>query len=188
MVGDCSQPAGVYLTAVDHDERKDQAMLTAGEFCNRHVVFVHADEPVTVVAQLMREHHVGSVVVVAERAGGRVPLGIVTDRDIAVSLVAVSPERTMTALVSEIVSDKLVVAHDHESVYEVMLHMRGHGVRRMPVVNDAGLLQGIIVLDDLMSYVAEQMSQLVALLEREQSQEERELKAPVRGLDPHLRH
>jgi len=146
-------------------------MLTAGEFCNRHVVFALADEPVTTAARLMREHHVGSVVVVAERAEGRVPVGLLTDRDIVVGLVAVSPERLMNTLVRDLARREPVVASVEESVYEVMLRMRGHGVRRVPVVDAGGILQGIIVFDDLVEYVAEQMSKLVALIEREQSKE-----------------
>ncbi len=64
--------------------------MAVGEICNREVVIAEKTLSVVDAAQLMRTHHVGDLVVVEERAGRRLPVGIVTDRDIVVEVVAVS--------------------------------------------------------------------------------------------------
>ncbi len=62
--------------------------MAIGEICNREVVFVRRQTPVDEAARLMREHHVGDVVVVTDETGRRKPIGIVTDRDVVVEVVA----------------------------------------------------------------------------------------------------
>lgn len=153
-------------------------MLTAGEFCNRDVVIAERAEPVTEIARRMRDHHVGSVVVVEERREGRVPVGILTDRDIVVSLVAIDPARVAVACVDELLVGPLVSAQTDDDLYDVLMRMRGYGIRRLPVVDAAGVLQGLIAFDDLVEHVAEQLSKLVALLSREGAREH-ELKPPL---------
>jgi len=68
--------------------------MQAGEICNREVIVVERGVSVRKAASLMRQYHVGDLVVVEERAGTRVPVGILTDRDIAIVVVAmgVDPE------------------------------------------------------------------------------------------------
>ena len=56
--------------------------MPIGEICNRDVVVVQRNESALEAAKLMRHHHVGDVVVVEERGGLRVPVGLVTDRDL----------------------------------------------------------------------------------------------------------
>lgn len=138
-------------------------MLTAGEFCNREVVIAFRDEPVAEVARLMRDQRVGSIVVVEERADGRVPIGLVTDRDIVVRLVATEPVLLSQTPVREILSEKLVTVREEEDLADVLARMRSHGIRRVPVVDRAGLLQGIIASDDLLSHLAEELSRLAGL-------------------------
>src|SRR3990172_12628772 len=62
--------------------------MNVGEICNRIVMFAYRGTSLTDAARLMREHHVGSLVVVDETAQGRVPVGMLTDRDIVVAAVA----------------------------------------------------------------------------------------------------
>ncbi len=146
-------------------------MLTAGEFCDRDVVIALRHERVTEVARRMRDHHVGSVIVVDERADGRVPVGVLTDRDIVVGLVAVDPSYLDRAQVADLLSGKLVSAREHEDPVDVMARMRGHGVRRLPVVDANGLLQGLITFDDLVDYIAEELSRMAAILRRQHDKE-----------------
>src|SRR3990172_5678775 len=77
-------PAGRAYMAHGHAE----ADMNAGELCNREVVFAYRNTPLVEAARLMREHHVGSLVVVVDRLSERVPVGILTDRDIVVAVVA----------------------------------------------------------------------------------------------------
>lgn len=149
-------------------------MLTAGEFCNRDVVFATAEESVVEIAKRMRELHVGSVIVVEERGAGRVPIGVLTDRDIVVGLVALAPSYVERATVRDVLVEKLITAQESENVYDVMALMRSHGVRRLPIVNAQHVLQGIIAFDDLVAHVAEELGTLASLLRREQERERRQ--------------
>jgi CBS domain-containing protein len=151
--------------------REEELMLTAGEFCNRQVEIGYANEPVHELARRMRDGHVGTIIIVEERSEGRVPMGIVTDRDIVVGVVAVVPERVQTVLVQDLQTGPLVVAREDESLYEVVSRMRAQGVRRLPIVDASGVLQGIIAFDDLIEHVADEMGKLASLIERGQTQE-----------------
>lgn len=142
-------------------------MLTAGEFCNREVVIGQEQEHVTEIARRMREHHVGSVVIVEQSAQGRRPIGVLTDRDIVLGLVAVDPSYLERAIVKDLLPGKLVTVREDASLYEVIVRMRSHGIRRLPVVSAAGTLVGIIAFDDLLGHLAEELQRLGALIERE---------------------
>jgi CBS domain-containing protein len=113
----------------------------------------------------MRHHHVGDVVVVEERGGRYFPIGILTDRDLVVEVLAsdVTPE---TLLVGDVMSIELVSAKEDESVLDAIKRMRDKGVRRMPVVSADGALEGIITMDDLLDLIAEQLADLVAMVGR----------------------
>jgi len=144
--------------------------VAIGEICNREVVFARENESVLSAALLMREHHVGSLVVIAESAGMRVPIGILTDRDIAVGVVALGldPEATV---VGAVMSPEVVVERENAGVAETVALMRQKGLRRLPVVDRAGGLVGLIAADDLLELLAEEMSGLAAVVAREQRRE-----------------
>ena len=80
--------------------------MSVGEICNREVIIVHRDETVQEAAKLMRQHHVGDVVVVDDRNGVRVPVGIVTDRDVVVEIVATELDQA-TMTVGDIMAQEL---------------------------------------------------------------------------------
>ncbi|MDH3286882.1 MAG: CBS domain-containing protein [Betaproteobacteria bacterium] len=146
-------------------------MTTIGGICSRDVVFTTRDTTVSAGAKLMREHHVGSIVVVEQMNGGkRLPLGIVTDRDIVVEVVA--PELdTETITVGDIMTTELVTARESEGLLETMEIMRYKGVRRIPVVDSAGQLIGIASIDDLLEVLAEEMTELAKIVTRERVHE-----------------
>jgi CBS domain-containing protein len=164
-------------------------MITAGEFCNRDVVIATPNERVVELAQRMRDHHVGSIVVVEARGLERVPIGVVTDRDIVVGLVAVEPSYLERALVGDVLGRKLVSIGEEADLYEVMARMRIHGIRRIPVVDQAGVLQGIIAFDDLLEHIALQLHRLSSLLERESDVERKQRPSVAEGpeVSPRLR-
>jgi CBS domain-containing protein len=119
---------------------------------------------------LMRKHHVGTVVVIKEKAGKVLPLGIVTDRDIVLEVVASQVAPGMVT-VGEIMTETLVTAREDEGVYEGLERMRSQGIRRMPVVDKSGGLVGIVTLDDLLDILAEEMTEIVKTISREQYRE-----------------
>lgn len=146
-------------------------MMNIGELCNREVVIVRKDETLGEAAMRMRTHHVGDLVVVETRAGLRIPVGVLTDRDIVIGALTVDVERFASRRVGDLVVRKVVTGREDTSVLEALKCMRGHGVRRLPVVDDRQSLVGIVVFDDLIELVAEQMNDLVQLLRNEQRQE-----------------
>ena len=144
--------------------------MAIGEICCRDVVIAQAEETVLDAAKLMREHHVGNVVVVEEREGKRVPVGIVTDRDVVVEIVA--PELDPATLtIGDIMQPGLAAIDEGTGVFEIIEFMRSKGVRRMPVVAADGALVGIVTLDDLVALLAEEFYELSAVLRKEQRQE-----------------
>jgi CBS domain-containing protein len=144
--------------------------MPVSEICNREVIIVQRDATVQEAARLMRQHHVGDVVVVEERKGVRVPVGIVTDRDLVVEIMA--PDLLQSVItVGDIMAEKLVTVKDSTGVYEAIKYMRGEGVRRLPVVDSKGGLVGILTLDDLLELLAEELLELSKLVKHEQKKE-----------------
>lgn len=138
--------------------------------CNREVVIVGKSDTLLEVAKLMREYHVGTVVAVEERNGHRYPIGIVTDRDIVIELVA-KEVGLEEVTVADVISRDVVVVKENDDVIDTTKLMRQLGVRRLPVVDELGGLVGIITLDDLIDIIAEQMQDLAALIGKQQSLE-----------------
>jgi CBS domain-containing protein len=144
--------------------------MPISEICNREVVIVQRDSTVHEAAKLMRQHHVGDVVVIEERKGVQVPVGIVTDRDLVVEIMA--PDLLqMVITVGDIMAPKLVTVKDSTGIYEAIQYMRSEGVRRLPVVDSNGGLIGILTLDDLLELLAEEMLELSKLVKHEQKKE-----------------
>jgi CBS domain-containing protein len=146
--------------------------MQVGEICNREVIVVEPGALLPEAARLMRQYHVGDLVVVEDRAGARVPVGILTDRDITIEVVAmgVDPEAVR---VGDAMETRLVTAGETEMVYDVLQRMREHGVRRVPVVDARGGLVGIVSLADLLEFMAEELSNLAKVEPREQAREAR---------------
>ncbi len=144
--------------------------MPIGEICNREVVFATRDTSILETAQLMRRHHVGDLVVVDEKNDKRIPVGIVTDRDIVIEVIAKEADiNSLTA--GDIMGPELVTTREAEGVFETIQLMRLKGVRRMPVVDHHGGLVGIVSVDDLVELLAEEMSELAKLISREQVRE-----------------
>ena len=144
--------------------------MPIGEFCNREVVFATRKTSITEAAQLMRQHHVGDLVVVDEADGKRVPVGMVTDRDMVIEIIAKSLDFNEFS-VGDIMSPQLVSVQDNEGVFETIRLMRAKGIRRIPVVNQAGGLEGIVSAEDMLDLLAEEMAELAKVAPREQERE-----------------
>jgi CBS domain-containing protein len=144
--------------------------MSIGELCNRNVVIVDRAESVREASRLMREYHVGDVVVVEETAGGKNPVGILTDRDIVIELVAEGVDLDAIS-VGDAMSSELLILAENDELADTTAKMRARGVRRAPVVDNAGLLVGILTLDDILEVLAGELADLVRLTVREQHHE-----------------
>jgi CBS domain-containing protein len=144
--------------------------MTISEVCNREVVIVQPGDSILDAAQLMRLHHVGDVVVVQDLGSRRIPVGIVTDRDLVIEVMA--PELDPTALtVGDIMVPELATVSENASLSDAIELMRAKGVRRLPVTDAIGNLSGILTMDDLLELLAEEMSYLARSVTHEQRRE-----------------
>lgn len=144
--------------------------LTAGDLCTRTTVIANRSLPLNDAAQLMRSQHVGCLVVVDEAAAGRVPVGILTDRDIVIAAVAKGLDpRTLN--VEDVMSSEPTTALESDTLLDVLGVMRRAGVRRVPVTDAQGTLQGVLALDDIFEVVSEEMGLLAQALTRERKLE-----------------
>jgi signal-transduction protein with cAMP-binding, CBS, and nucleotidyltransferase domain len=146
--------------------------LTAGELCTRSTVIAYRNTGLNEAARLMREQHVGNLVVVEETVAGRLTVGVLTDRDIVTAVVA--RDMNPSALtVGDVMSTNPITVREGDSVLDVLAVMRHKGVRRLPVTDSKGVLLGVITLDDLLGVVSEQLRGLVEAIESEQQREQR---------------
>lgn len=140
--------------------------MSVGEYCNRDVVVVDKTESVRQAINLMRKNHVGDVVVVEMQDNASIPLGILTDRDIVVEVLAEDVDLDAVN-VADVMSYQLVTINEDTKLMDAIKQMRIKGVRRLPVVNESGELQGILSVDDLLELIVEQLSDIVALVSKE---------------------
>lgn len=118
--------------------------VTIDDIVETDVVTAERDTPVATVVAKMAEKDIGSVVVVEEDR----PVGIVTDRDIALALEH-RPDIT-DRRVDDLVEGEPATGTVEMSVFEVIRQLREEGVRRLPIVDDQGTLEGIVTLDDIL--------------------------------------
>jgi CBS domain-containing protein len=135
------------------------------EFCIRDVVCGSRDTSVASAAALMRHRHVGNVIVIDQVGEKRVPVGIVTDRDIVVDVVAPGLDPKLIKL-GDLVLGPLTTIEEGASDAETVRRLSIKGVRRMPVVDTAGYLVGIITLDDMLRHLAAPLAALSELAGR----------------------
>lgn len=144
--------------------------MKIGEICVRDVVYVEQEESLLTVADLMRHHHVGSVVIVRKVDEKLLPVGMLTDRDLVVEILApnINPE---SLLAQDIMSYDLVTVNEEREMWDVASLMQSKGIRRVPVVDSKGFLVGIFCMDDILEIVTAELNGLVRLVNREQRNE-----------------
>ncbi|WP_341917225.1 CBS domain-containing protein [Polaromonas sp. YR568] len=144
--------------------------LTTGEICTRSVTIAFRTTSVDGAARLMRDNHVGCLVVVDEVDGRRIVVGVLTDRDIVTAVVAPGLDAT-TLTVDDVMTTDLVTAREDDSLIDLMRSMRRKGVRRVPVVGGQDELIGVVTLDDVLGVLSEELSLLVGTVDSEGKRE-----------------
>ena len=142
------------------------------DVCTPDVVCCEPQTLARDAARLMRNRHVGDLVVVNELEGERVPLGVVTDRDLTVEVLG-NGRDPATTIVADFVRQPVVIAHEEEDCSQVIDRMRQNGVRRVPVVDGRGAAIGIITLDDLLRVFVNEASALLEIMEAGENRERR---------------
>ncbi len=131
-------------------------------FCSREVVTVEPRASLREAALTMRNRHVGALVVVE---GGKA-VGLLTDRDIVVAVVAVPGARPEGIRVGDVLTRKLVTVQDDDDIFAAVQTMRQHGVRRLPVVTAEGELYGVITTADIVQLIATELGGLATALRK----------------------
>jgi len=145
--------------------------MSIGKFCTREVVVTEKHTGIVELAQLMRTHHVGDVVVVEKQGDLLVPVGIITDRDIVVELIAAQVD-VDSVTTGDVMSQELITAREKEGIWDTLQQMRSKGIHRVPVVNEDGGLEGILTVDDLIELLAEELAFLAKIAGRGHALEE----------------
>jgi CBS domain-containing protein len=140
------------------------------DVCVHQVVHVGRETTIADAAQLMRRHHVGDLIIAEADGDEPRPVGIITDRDIVLSVVAPGLDPNVIT-VGDLMGEDLVTAHEDLGVAECIYRMRSRGVRRLPVVNDRGSLVGIVTVDDLIEMLSNELAEISRLIAREQGRE-----------------
>ena len=144
--------------------------LNAGDVCNRIVTIASREMTLVQAAQLMRDHHVGCLVVVEGTGAARQVVGILTDRDIVTAVVAQEVDPA-TLHVEDVMTADVVTALETDSVMDLLGLMRRKGLRRIPITTPERALVGLVTLDDLLQVQAEQLRAMVLAIEAEQAHE-----------------
>jgi CBS domain-containing protein len=143
--------------------------MNAGSVCKHGAVTVGPADDLIAAAHVMREKHVGYLVVSDARLGGRV-VGVLTDRDIVVAVLA--QEVDVRALkVGDVMTRDPLLIEDGQSIEMVLRHMREAGVRRVPVLDHEGALIGVLSIDDVLERIAEQLINIAGSIRNEQRME-----------------
>jgi CBS domain-containing protein len=136
--------------------------MSVRDLCRRDVDTVRFDETARDAARRMRERQVGSLVVV----DGERPVGIVTDRDLAVRVLAAGLDAETTRA-SEIMTPSPTTVAEDASIASAVAQMRAGRFRRLPVVGPDGRLCGILALDDVVGNISQELAEIGPLLARE---------------------
>jgi CBS domain-containing protein len=136
--------------------------VSAGALCVRSVQVVCPAESVLEAAQRMREAGVGALVVLDDK---RRPVGILTDRDVAVRVVAERRDPGATR-VSEAMTSPVHAVHESTPIEDAVARMEGAAIRRLAVTDADGGLVGILALDDVLELIAEEVTRIGRLIAR----------------------
>jgi CBS domain-containing protein len=137
--------------------------MTVRQLMTRRFVSLPPEVSVLDAARTMREQHVGSVVVVA----GGAPLGILTDRDIVVRVVAADHGHLDSLALREVLARAAITVNEDDPFDVALARMRRHAVRRLPVVDSSGALVGVIALDDILRRIASELGEVSTLIEEQ---------------------
>ena len=148
--------------------------MKLGHICETDVVTTSAQAPLGDAAAEMRRRQVGALVVVEQRDGGSWPVGIITDRDIAMAAMTRCGD---VLCVADVMTQNLIVARDRDDFFEGLSKMRRFGIRRLPIVALDGRLRGIITLDDIVDVLSMKLREASGVVPRERRVEARHVAA-----------
>lgn len=146
--------------------------MRVGDICSREAFHIGRGVSVVEAARRMREWHVGYLVVIGDEEGRAAPIGVLTDCDVVVAILAKDVDHLRSLDVGDVIGDTLVTATEDEDVAPVLRRMRSFGVRRVPIVDAEGSLAGILSVDDILPALSDELGELAALVSRQAHREQ----------------
>ena len=137
--------------------------MTIATICRREIITIDSTASLRDAATLMREHHVGALVVTVQSAGHEQVVGLITDRDMAIEILA-RDLNPADVKVGQLASRKLASVPGTAGIGEAVTIMQRAGVRRLLVTEEGGRLAGFVSADDLLETLATQLGVLAAAL------------------------
>ena len=144
--------------------------MHVGQICTRSLVTCNGGTPAAELARNMRDQHVADVLVIEDRGGRLTPVGLVTDRDLVIEVIArgADPNQVRAA---DIMCANLETVLDSELVYDAIWHMRKRRIIRLPVVDAHGALVGVLTADDVAEFLASELTEVTRLRKRNPAQQ-----------------
>ena len=146
--------------------------MSIAKLCRKSAVTIREGDDLDTAARVMREKHVGYLIVVKPRVidGSLVPVGVLTDRDIVVKVLA--PQVDLRKLkVGDVMTQQPAMVTETDELNDALGIMRKIGVRRLPVISSGGQLIGVLSMDDILDVLAEELSNVAGSIRRAQDLE-----------------
>ena len=146
--------------------------MSVGTICTRQVITVDRGIDVAAAAGVMRDKEVGYLVVTDAAGDGRKPVGVVTDRDIVIKVMARDIDPHLLK-VADVMTPEPLVAGYADDIAKTLHRMRALGVRRVPVIGPQGNIVGVLSLDDAFDHLVSQMADVAGSIRSQQPTERR---------------
>lgn len=142
--------------------------MTVGNYCERNLALLTRDASLQKAAKMMRSHHLGEVIVVEKLNGKNIPVGLVTDRDLVIEIMALEVDVEQIS-VGHIMSLELITVREDYSLSDSLEIMQQHGVRRLPVVDSDGVLIGLIDMELILKVLCQDLGKMLELINTERN-------------------
>ena len=140
--------------------------MFVGKYCDKKISTLTQDSSILDAAQVMRKNHVGEVIIVEKKMGNVIPVGLITDRDLVVEILAMEID-IETINLGCIMCIELVTVNYDSSLNKALEIMQHHGIRRAPVVGNNGELIGIINIEAVIKVLSQDMAKILKLFNNE---------------------
>jgi predicted transcriptional regulator len=144
--------------------------MSVGTICTRKVISVDRSTDVAAAADVMRSKEVGYLVVTDAAKGGLKPVGVVTDRDLVIKVMARDIDPHMLKVSDVMTPDPLIAAYA-DDIGKTLHRMRALGVRRVPVIDSLGRIAGVMSLDDAFDHLVVQMADVAGSIRSQKAPE-----------------
>ncbi len=140
--------------------------MSIGKICETKVITATKDMMITEAAQVMKQHNIGSIVVVEQQQSSYIPIGMLTDRDIVTKVVTEDLDLD-SVTVGDVMNNELLILKQHQTIQEAIDMMSAKGVRRVPVIDNNNILVGVFSVDDLFILLADEIQSVARLIRKQ---------------------